>query len=337
MSDRNCGCSETTVHYDNCNQCPPEPCACPIADLSTDCIVLTISDPLPCSGVENGTILTEAIQQIDAHICTAIEQINGSINLISVGDGAEVYKGINGVGKREIKSILGSDLITVNNLTNEVEITVNESALSAFIGDADTYSVSNIGTGASIYKDSTVVGVNTQFNLRKIVSTNSSVTITEGTDDIDLTVVVDTVITDSSQNPITSNAVFDALAAGTVETKKEYIVIPLSDLTTNLTTGNTKAYFRMPFAATINSVRASVLVAQTAGSILTFDINEGGTSILSTKLTIDNNEKTSLTATTPVVISDTSLADDAEITFDIDQVGTVGAKGAVITLLVTRV
>ncbi len=46
------------------------------------------------------------------------------------------------------------------------------------------------------------------------------------------------------------------------------------------------------------------------------DINEGGTSVLSTKLTIDNTEKTSTSAVTPAVISDSALADDAEITDD---------------------
>lgn len=115
------------------------------------------------------------------------------------------------------------------------------------------------------------------------------------------------------------------------------IQIACSDLTTNITTGTGKSYFRMPYAFTLlpgaAGVRASVFVAQTAGSILTFDINENGTSILSTKLTIDNSEKTSTTAATPAVISDTSLANDAEITIDFDQVGTALAKGVIITLI----
>ena len=58
----------------------------------------------------------------------------------------------------------------------------------------------------------------------------------------------------------------------------------------------------------------------------TIDINEAGTSILSTPITIDANEKTSATAVTPPVISDASIAANAEIRFDIDVAGT-GAKG----------
>ena len=53
--------------------------------------------------------------------------------------------------------------------------------------------------------------------------------------------------------------------------------------------------------------------------------------------TIDNTEKTSTTASTPAVISDSSLADDAEITIDIDQVGDGTAKGLKVTLIGTRV
>lgn len=114
---------------------------------------------------------------------------------------------------------------------------------------------------------------------------------------------------------------------------KQIIQVACSDETTALTAGTGKITFRMPHAMTVSAVRASLTTAQTSGSILTVDINEGGTTILSTKLTVDNGEKTSTTAATPVVISDTALADDAEITIDIDQIGDGTAKGLKITLI----
>ena len=92
----------------------------------------------------------------------------------------------------------------------------------------------------------------------------------------------------------------------------------------------------MPYAMTVTGVRASLSTAQTSGSIFTVDINEGGTSILSTKLTIDNTEKTSTTAATAAVISDSALADDSEITVDVDQIGDGTAKGLKVTLIGTR-
>jgi len=114
------------------------------------------------------------------------------------------------------------------------------------------------------------------------------------------------------------------------------IVIACSDETTALTAGTAKVTFRMPYAFTLTGVRASLTTAQAAngsGGIFTVDINEGGASILSTKLTIDNTEKTSTTAATGVVISDSALADDAEITIDIDQVGDGTAKGLKVALI----
>ena len=114
------------------------------------------------------------------------------------------------------------------------------------------------------------------------------------------------------------------------------LYIPVGDETTALTTGTAKATFRMPHAMTLSAVRASVTTAPT-GATVTVDINEGGTTILSTKLTIDVSEKTSTTAATAAVISDTALADDAEITIDLDQVGsTIAGAGLKVWLIGTR-
>lgn len=114
------------------------------------------------------------------------------------------------------------------------------------------------------------------------------------------------------------------------------IQLACSDETTALTAGTAKVTFRAPCAITLTAVRASVTTAPT-GSTLVVDINEGGTTILSTKLSIDATEKTSTTAATPPVISDTALADDAEMTIDIDQVGsTIAGAGLKVTLIGTR-
>lgn len=114
----------------------------------------------------------------------------------------------------------------------------------------------------------------------------------------------------------------------------EVITVPVSDETTTIQAGTSKFTFRMPFAMTLSSVRASLGTYSSSG-VVTVDINEGGVSILSTKLTIDAGEKTSTTAATPAVLSDTGLADDAEITVDIDTAGT-GASGLKVTLLGAR-
>lgn len=116
----------------------------------------------------------------------------------------------------------------------------------------------------------------------------------------------------------------------------ESLIVACSDETTALTAGTNKVTVRMPYAFTVTAVRASLTTAQAtngAGGIFTVDINEGGSTILSTKLTIDNTEKTSTTAVAAAVISDASLADDAEITIDIDQIGDGTAKGLKVYLI----
>jgi hypothetical protein len=115
-------------------------------------------------------------------------------------------------------------------------------------------------------------------------------------------------------------------------------IVACSDETSDLTAGTAKVTFRAPYAFRLTAVRASVNTAPT-GSTLIADINNGANSALSTKLSIDADEKTSTTAATPAVIDATyeDFADDAEITIDIDQIGSsVAGKGLKVALLGTR-
>ena len=116
--------------------------------------------------------------------------------------------------------------------------------------------------------------------------------------------------------------------------KDEVIGLALSDETTAITTGTAKATIRAPFAFSLTGVRANLNTASTSG-IPTVDINVAGSTVLSTKLTIDENELTSVAAAVPVVISTSAVADDDEITFDIDVAGT-GAKGLKVWLYGVR-
>lgn len=112
----------------------------------------------------------------------------------------------------------------------------------------------------------------------------------------------------------------------------ESLIIAVGDETTAHTSGNGKVTFRMPYAFTLTGIRGSLNTAAASGTF-TVDVNEGGASILSTKLTFDATEKTTTTAATPPVISDTALADDAEITIDIDSIGGGGATGLKVYLI----
>ena len=134
----------------------------------------------------------------------------------------------------------------------------------------------------------------------------------------------------------TKDAVRDKMETVAAQAVLAEIGVACSDEVAAVSTGTGKVTFRMPHGMTLTAVRASATTAPTGASLIV-DINEGGASILSTKLSIDATEKTSTTATSAAVISDASLADDAEITIDFDQVGSSAAgAGVKIWLIGTR-
>lgn len=118
-------------------------------------------------------------------------------------------------------------------------------------------------------------------------------------------------------------------------------------LGTNIAAGTIKDSFVVPYDFMLDAIAerglyASLAVAQAAGAIVTIDVNVSGTSILATPLTFDNAEKTTITAATPAVFSPAFVAANriipagAEVTFDVDQVGTALAKGLSVYLRGSR-
>ena len=106
----------------------------------------------------------------------------------------------------------------------------------------------------------------------------------------------------------------------------ESMIISASDELTSLTVGTAKTTFRMPYAFTLTAVKVSLTNTSTGGNP-TIDINESGTSILSSPVAITAGQKTA-TAT----VGDSSLANLAEMTVDIDVAGT-NASGLKIYLI----
>jgi hypothetical protein len=110
------------------------------------------------------------------------------------------------------------------------------------------------------------------------------------------------------------------------------IAIAVTDEVTTIEGAVPAITFRMPDDFTLVSVFASLTEESSSGDVQV-DINLTGTgSILTTEITIDATEKTSLTAVTPVVINITAFSQDDELTIDIDSAGT-GAKGLKVYLI----
>ncbi len=100
------------------------------------------------------------------------------------------------------------------------------------------------------------------------------------------------------------------------------IIYACSDETTAITTGTAKTTWRMPYPFQVLGVKASLTTAGSTSGTTTIDINDDGTSILSTKITIDQGELTSESAATPPVLATTgyTILPDSSMTTDVDAV-----------------
>lgn len=109
----------------------------------------------------------------------------------------------------------------------------------------------------------------------------------------------------------------------------------LDNLTFQATDTTQGGDFEIPFTGTLLAVGAYVDTAGVTGTC-TVDMNLGGSTILSTKITIDTTEKSSRDATTPAVISSTAITEGDILTIDIDDVHSgTPAKGLTVVLKIT--
>jgi len=107
-----------------------------------------------------------------------------------------------------------------------------------------------------------------------------------------------------------------------INSEAEQVSFALSDLTTALTTGK-KEGIHIPFDSDLDSLFIGVDDAPT-GSTLIVDLKKNGTSIFSTKVSIDASETSSLTAATPYVLTGAiSFIKGDYLTAHVDQIGAI--------------
>jgi hypothetical protein len=111
------------------------------------------------------------------------------------------------------------------------------------------------------------------------------------------------------------------------------LVVPCSDRLTPLQAGANVMSFIVP--AISNPHFYAYLTAAAAAGTFTVDLKRGGSSILSTKITIDAGQKTSVAATVSPVVSIDDLALGDEIVVDITDAADGSASGLMI--LVTSI
>lgn len=160
-------------------------------------------------------------------------------------------------------------------------------------------------------------------------SGGSPLEVTDGVTDVaDVTTLRFSGATVTEESSGVAHVAIDGTSGGGIPV---VLQLACSDLTTALATGASVAYVRAPQGFTLDTVRSSLLVNSSSG-LVTVDIKKNGTTVLSTALSIDATEFTSVTAATPAVISDDSIGDDDLLTIDITAAGT-GAKGLIVSLI----
>jgi len=174
-----CRCHETPCQETNC--------ACDVF-LTSDC-VNNVKAVFECLEVETGLSLTETLEAMDSAFCDKLATITNYFTLINVGGQAEVYKGVNNLGQKEFRTISDNGeqnpLITIIENSNTIDIVANRTNLTTFVEDLlPDYNASNVGAGVEVYKNE----VANTFNFRTLKSSDSSVSITQGTNDIDIKV-----------------------------------------------------------------------------------------------------------------------------------------------------
>lgn len=260
-------CVDCTQETNICNQCTSEQatCDCPIVDLSTDCVLYN-QDPILYGAVEvvpKNTILSVALDYIVQFFKTELEAVKKFLRIINVGTGANIYAGDNLIGEKKLRKINStSPIVTVTENTNDISLGIDSASLDTFIeANQKTYTAANIGTGAQVYKDSTVVGNNTQLNFRKIKSSDSSVSIVEGTNDIDVTVSAG-IVPDGSETKVTAGTNVSITGTGTIATP---YVINSTDTNTTYLAGTSMSLV----GTTFNNTAPDQVVTLTQGGSTT--------------------------------------------------------------------
>lgn len=116
----------------------------------------------------------------------------------------------------------------------------------------------------------------------------------------------------------------------------ESYVVVCSTEDTALTTGR-KVTWRLPYAFELEQMYCELTTAQASGSTFTVDVHGNGTTIFTTKLTIDNTETDSATAAVQPVLLTTTFAARDKFEIDIDQVGDGTATGLKVTFIGRRI
>jgi hypothetical protein len=227
--------------------------------------------------------------------------------------------------KRGTGSLLNADLLDGITSADFVADADLGTGVGTFLGTPSSANfaaalTNETGSGAAVFATSPVLTTPNLGTPSTIVLTNGTGLTTAGMDAAALVTAAEGLASSDNDTSVpTTAAVINA-----VQEKIESFVVAASDETTAITANADKVTFRMPYAFTVTEVFCSLNVANASGADTQVDINENNVSILSTPITFDDTETTTLTAAVPPVISDASIAKGAEVEIDVDAAGGSG-------------
>jgi len=116
-----------------------------------------------------------------------------------------------------------------------------------------------------------------------------------------------------------------AIVQTAINQKPETIPIALGDESTVLSTASTSVpvvTYNIPYGFEVTNVIISATIAGTGVNLVTVDVHDDGTTIFSTKVTLDATEKTSATSSTQPVINSGTIVANSLIEIFVDVVDT---------------
>lgn len=124
MSCSKCNNTCSTCSCTCSKSCKNTNCDCAVL-ITSDCVNNVVVD-LECAGILKGQTLSEVLVQLDAYICEKFGTVQNFLQIVNIGGGSEVYKGVNNLGKKELRTLVSDGSITITQNSDTISLTINQ-------------------------------------------------------------------------------------------------------------------------------------------------------------------------------------------------------------------